>query len=73
MKKAIVILRKDTKGEYRIQVKDARNGKILFASSEGYKNRAQAVRNLVRIYTILGAALVCDWGKRGKAVVEISA
>ena len=50
---------KDAKGEYRWQVKAA-NGKIIGASTEGYKNKADCIENMKQ----LGKALTSiDYSK----------
>ncbi|MGL2966082.1 DUF1508 domain-containing protein [Flavobacterium sp. XGLA_31] len=45
---AIVKLYQDNKKEWRIQIKSD-NGKIIFASSEGYINQSDCVANLVSV------------------------
>ena len=46
------LIYKDKAGEYRWRRHDQHNGKIIGASSEGYKNVADAVENY---FTINGA------------------
>jgi len=57
MKTTIVELYK-SKGQWRWRMTDARNGKIIGASSEGYKRKVDAVKNLNRVGH--ARALCCD-------------
>jgi uncharacterized protein YegP (UPF0339 family) len=44
---------RDQKREWRWRIK-ARNGRVVWASSEGFKRRARAKRNLVLVSCALG-------------------
>lgn len=72
-KTSVVTMKKDRKGEWRIHVTDGSNGKTLFASSEGYKNRRDAMRNMERVAGVLSLACISHWGQRGNAEFEINA
>lgn len=53
------IIYKDRKGEYRWTL-EARNGKKIADSAEGYKRKAQVVKMVSKITVMVGVAKVVD-------------
>jgi uncharacterized protein YegP (UPF0339 family) len=53
------IIYKDRKGEYRWTL-EARNGKKIADSAEGYKRKTQVVKMVSKITVMVGVAKVVD-------------
>jgi uncharacterized protein YegP (UPF0339 family) len=60
-----------SKGNWRWNVKD-RNGKIIAASSEGYKRRKDCLANIDRLGTILCAGWFDVCASKGEVEKEVN-
>jgi uncharacterized protein YegP (UPF0339 family) len=61
------------RGNWRWRIKDAVNSKILGASSEGYKRRIDAIKNIERVGDCCISFSVCAYSERGPVEITVEA